>query len=72
MVLTAESTLTVDCVTGTFFIPHHAGPTPSPSKKRNTSEGCQSADYHGEHAQNYKDGHYLLVGSALKWFHSNF
>ena len=50
-----------------FFIPHHAGPTPSPSKKLNTGEGHQSADYRGEHAQHYKDSLCLLVGSVIRW-----
>ena len=28
----------------------------------------QSADYHGEHAQRYKDSLCLPVGSVIKWF----
>ena len=48
--LIAEPTITVHCDKETFFIRHHAGPTPSPSKKLDTEQECQSADYHGEHA----------------------
>ena len=65
MQVKGHSTRTVICI---FYPTPYAGPTPSPSKKLNTGEGHQSADYRGEHAQHYKDSLCLLVGSVIKWF----
>ena len=64
MQVKGQSTRTVIYI----FYPTPCRSNPSPSKKLNTGEGHQSADYRGEHAQHYNDSLCLLVGSVIKWF----